>query len=121
MLKDLLCGLREVLAFFQKEREARNERHEKALLARYAAVNETRLYLKRATTGEMDRKTEEELSRMWTRAAVAVRRIDAKLADRCLKKSDYWVSPENWADQEVISLGIGIDEIFEESRRLLKD
>ena len=117
---EAIPGLGKLLDYFSRERHRRDDQMDSALAAIYAAANETKIYLARLEkTGRRKRKREEELARLWSKAAVPVRRFDADLADRCLLKSQYWVSPDRWNADDVTEKKIGIDAIYEKARELL--
>ena len=117
---EAISGLSKLLDYFSQERHRREDRVDQALLCIYAAANETKLYLAQLEkTGRRIRKREEELARLWGKAAIPVRRFDADLANRCLLKSQYWVSPDKWKADEVTEKKIGIDAVYEKTRELL--
>jgi hypothetical protein len=117
---EAIPGLSKLLDFFSRERHRRDDQVDQALVCIYAAANETKLYLAQLEkTSRRVRKREEELARLWSKAAVPVRRFDADLANRCLLKSQYWVSPEKWKADDVTEKKIGIDAVYEKARELL--
>ncbi len=120
MILDAIPGLSKLLDYFSQERHRREDRKELALSAIFAAASETRLYLAGLErSGRRNRKKEEELSRLWTRAALAARRFDAEFTERCLMKSQYWESPEKWRAEEVTEKRIGIEAVYEKALQLL--
>ena len=89
-MKAMLEGLKTLLDYFRDERHRREDKADEALAAIYAAANETKLYIQKAQrSGKSDRQREEELSRLWTKAAVPIRNFDRDLADRCLMKERW--------------------------------
>lgn len=99
----------------------RSDREDAALELLFQAINETKIYLARLQQGRArSRKREEALSRQWSAAAVAVRRIDPQLANRCLMKSDHWLWPDRWSKRQVKQARIGIDEIHATAKGLLR-
>jgi len=117
----MIEGLKTLLEYFRDERHRREDKADAALAAIYAAANETKLYIRKAQrTGRSEGKKEEELSRLWTAAAVPIRHFDRDLADRCLMKGRYWVDPASWSVEDIVRFRIGIDEVFEEARELLQ-
>lgn len=117
---DAIPGLNALLDYFSRERHRRDDQMDLALTAIYAAANETKLYLARLEeTKRRVRKQEEDLARLWSKAAVPVRRFDVDLAERCLLKSQYWVSPHRWRADEVTENRIAIDAVYERARELL--
>jgi hypothetical protein len=117
----MIAALKALLEYFRDERHRREDKADDALAAIYAAANETKLYIQKTQrTGKSDRKEEEELSRLWTKAAVPIRYFDKDLADRCLLKGQYWIDPASWRVAEIVQFRIGIEEIFEEARALIQ-
>lgn len=120
-LIDLIPGLNALLDTLQRERHHREDQADAALAALYAAATETRLYLAGLEGGaRRRRKAEQELARLWSKAAVPIRRFDADLADRSLRKSEYWMSPHRWSARMVTEARIGIDQVQEDAAKLLK-
>src|SRR5687768_3935007 len=98
----MIEGLKTLLDYFRDERHRREDKADEALAGIYAAANETKLYIKKAQrTGKSDRKKEEELARLWTKAAVPIRHFNHDLADRCLLKGEYWVDPASWSVADI--------------------
>ena len=117
----MIEGLKTLLEYFRDERHRREDHADEALLAIYAAANETKLYIQDVQrTGKSKPDREEELSRLWTRAAVPIRRFNADLAERCLIKGDYWVNPSAWTVEQIAQFRIGLDDVFREAKKLLK-
>ena len=132
---ELIPGLQGLLNYFsgerhrlkeqeqwQKEREDKErEFQDSALTAIYTAAFETKIYLEeQEQTRGRNRYTEKELVRLWAKAAVPVRRFNADLADRCLLKADSWVNPQNWTEEEISANRIGIFQVWEDARKMLK-
>jgi hypothetical protein len=117
---EAIPALKGLLDYFAKGRQIRSAKKDQALTALYAAATETKLYLEKLNdNGRRNRRTEEQLVRLWSRAAIPVRHFDRALADRCLAKSQYWISPGRWTEQEVEENCIGIRQIHDAARRLL--
>jgi hypothetical protein len=117
---EAIPGLGKLLDYFSRERHRRDDQIDAALAAIYAAANETRIYLARLEeTGRRKRKIEAELARLWSKAAVPVRRFDRKLADECLLKARFWVSPDRWEEDDLTEKRLGVDAIYEQARALL--
>lgn len=120
-LVDLIPGLNSLLDTLQRERHHREVQADAALTALYAAATETKLYLLELEDGgRRSKERERGLSRLWSRAAVPIRRFDADLADRSLRKSEYWMSPARWTSSMVTEARIGIDQVQEDALKLLK-
>lgn len=117
---EAIPGLGKLLDYFSRERRRRDDQMDAALAAIYAAANETKIYLARLEkTGRRRRKHEEELARLWSKAAVPVRRFDRDLANQCLLRSQYWISPDRWDAGDITEKRVGIDAIYEKARELL--
>lgn len=113
------------LALLQEEERELQRKEEAAVRAIYTAVNETRLYVRRldgAGPDGPDRNLEREdqLSRLWMDAYLALLEISHDLAFRCEVKSGYWREPEIWSEAQVRAAGIKLDSIYEEARRLAR-
>lgn len=117
----IIEGLKTLLEYFRDERHRREDRADEVLLAIYTAVNETKLYIQDVQrTGKSKPEREADLSRLWTRAAVPIRRFNEDLADRCLMKGEYWVNPSAWTVERIAQFRIGLDDVFKEAKKLLK-
>ena len=96
-------------------------RADAAVKAVLLAANETKLHLARARDRKKpDLDREQLLVRLWTDAAVAIRRSDPDLAMRLQMKAEYWANPRNWTRREVRAAGIEIDRIAGAARGLLR-
>jgi hypothetical protein len=116
----MIDGIKTLLNYFRDERHRREDGVDQALLAIYVATNETKLYVERVRrTGVSVRATEEQLSRLWTKAAVPIRRFDRDLADRCLLKGEYWVNPSALTVEQINLFRLGLNEVFRDARELL--
>ena len=71
--------------------------------------------------GVKDREQEKTISRLWRESAMALRAVDADLADRCLIKMDYWADPDAWSDEDIKRSKIGFDQVFRKARRLMRE
>lgn len=92
----------------------------KALLAVYIASNETKSYISGLKLRKKpDRTREATLSRLWSEAAVELRQIDKKLADKCLLQGDYLAQATSWSDEEVDRARHSINDLFNHARKLL--
>ena len=117
---DAIPGLSSLLDYCSTERRRREDQVDQALNAIYAAAAETKLYLEELErTRRRKRNREHAIARLWSQAAIPVRRFDRDLADRCLRKFEYWVSPEKWRADDVTEKRIAIDAVYERARMLL--
>lgn len=116
----MLSALSKLLSFFQSERHRDEDRVDSALAALYAALNETLLYTRRPQAEGRSGEKEAELSRFWFKAAHAVRRVDSELAERCLVKGMFWVSPDDRPVQYIVENQIDLESIFDDVRSLMR-
>lgn len=101
-------------------RQTRDDRCDAALLAVYAAACETKSYVATLKTRRrQDQDRERQLSELWYKAAVKIRRINPDLARRCLLKSDYWADPTEWSEDKINEARISLRSIIDETRKLL--
>jgi len=116
----MIEGLKTLLAYFQDERHRSEDRADEALMAIYTAANETKLYIQEVQrTGKPNPEKEADLSRLWTKASVPIRRFNVDLAERCLMKGQYWVDPSSWTVEKIVQFRIGIENVFKEAKELL--
>lgn len=83
------------------------------------ALRETQIYyrdLGRGDSRNMDR--EAQLVKLWSVAAIPLRHIDQDLALICDQKAEYWLTPEQWTEQEIISCGIRLEDVTRAYRQL---
>ncbi len=112
-----LFGLVPNLLSFPKERR---ELRDNALRAILIALDETYLYYRDQELGKgrsMDR--EAQLVRYWSAAAIPMRHVSPDLAKRCDMKAEYWLNPDNYSNQKVQDLGIGLESVRNAYRTLL--
>jgi hypothetical protein len=65
----------------------------------------------------MDR--EAQLAKYWSAAAIPMRHFDDQLASICDHKSEYWINPDNYTDEQVTNLGIELGEVRHAYRKML--
>lgn len=97
------------------------EKADQALAAIYTALNETRIYAGRLNRTARKYEDEEQLSRLWLKAAIAVRRYDENLAEACLLNGTYWASPTIGVTQYAEKHGAELEKLFESVRELMKE
>lgn len=97
------------------------EKADQALAAIYTALNETRIYATRLNRKDRQHEDEEQLSRLWLKAVIAVRRYDEDLAETCLLNGTYWASPTIGVTQYAEKHGAELEELFERVRGLMKE
>jgi hypothetical protein len=111
MLSGILEQFIAVLPIISEYRKQKREEADSALRAISYALNETYIYYRRYPKSGRNRDTEEQLSRYWSAAAIPLRHIDESLALICENKSEYWLNPENYNDEDIRKYGIGLDSV----------
>ncbi len=113
-------GLTELLKYIRDERHWESEKKDAALNAIREALQATRTYVSNLNSGmPANRKQEEELSDLWSTAAVAARHIDRELAHRLDIKGCYWLEPDTWAVDDIYEAGIKLERVEAEFREML--
>jgi hypothetical protein len=98
----------------------RRDLKDNALRAILHALDETYLYYRNIENGNSrDREVEAQLVRYWSAAAIPVRHIDSELAERCDRKSEYWLNPDSYNERKVADLGIELKSVRDAYRALL--
>lgn len=108
------------IGLLREGKKQRSEKTDQALLALYAALNETKAYLQQRKEGAArDQQREFALASLWHRASIPLRELDTELSERCFLKGGYWMEPDAWTDEKVKQSGITIDQVFEQTRAFL--
>ena len=108
------------LGLLREGKKQRSEKTDQALLALYAAIAETKAYLKERKQGAApNRNSEFAIANLWHKASVPLREIDPEFAERCFLKGGYWMEPDAWDQTRINEKGIAIDSVFEATRSLL--
>jgi len=116
----ILDRLLHVLGLIRDGKVKKSTHTDKALLALYAALSETKAYISSLAEGKpRDREHEHKLANMWHRASIPLRYIDPDLARRCFDKGNYWMNPESWSDARIEKNRIALDQVLESTRDLL--
>ena len=90
----------------------KRELKDNALRAISHALTETHIYYSSLNRGnDRNLETEAQLARYWSAASIPLRHIDPDLAQTCEHKSEYWVSPENFSEEQVKETGIRLTEV----------
>jgi hypothetical protein len=97
----------------------RQDRADAAVKAVLLALNETQGYIADCNAGNRSRMHEALLVRLWTDAAVAIRRKYPDVAQRLQMKAEYWTDPERWTAVDVERAGIRIKEVAAQARAFL--
>ena len=101
------------------QKNIKRKLYDQALASLYMACTETKIYIQQVeSTGTLNRQTEEDLARLWSKAAVPLRHINQDLANRCAHKSDYWLNPAKWSRADIAEYRIGITQVADEARKL---
>lgn len=103
---------------FKISRKENKERIFQAVESIREAANRTKHYYSSLRTG--DEQPNIDLSEYWLKAASAVRELDRDLYNRLLDKADFWANPSSWTTELSEQHNIYLDEILEDSNRILK-
>ena len=101
-------------------RQTNREQADQILAALCTALNETILYAERIKRRDRDDDAEEDLSRLWFKAAMAVRRVDAQLAETCITHGRYWGNPSVQVMDYAIKHKVEVDEAFRKLSELMR-
>ena len=105
---------------FEKAASLRRDFQDNALRSISHALNETFIYYRDIDAGKpRNQEVEAQLSRYWAAAAIPLRHIDRELAEICEYKSEYWLNPEHWSQEQVEQVGIGLQKVRDQYRSLL--
>ncbi len=99
----------------------KRELGDNALRAVSHALNETFIYYRNIELGkDRDFEIEAQLAKYWSAAAIPMRHVDSEFAEICEYKSQYWIQPERWSKQKIKEFRIGLHDVQEHYRRLLR-
>lgn len=120
MIKAILDGLSKILGPIATLSKDRRELKDSALRAISIALDKTFLYYRDISNGG-GRNLEREalLSKYWSAAAIPMRHFDEQLSNTCEYKSEYWVNPNNYNNNDIEELGIGLDDVRRAYRKML--
>jgi len=90
-----------------------------AISALSLAIMETQIYLRDLSNGNKPDKTKEAaVARLWVSAAEPVRAVDKTLSDLCMYKAKYWLFPERYSEEDIISTDITLIGMEAQLQRL---
>ena len=117
LFEAILKALAEI-RIFKISNSKNRERIFNAVEAIREAANRTKHYYARMETEKEEPNI--ELSTAWMNAARAVRELDSDLYQRLLQKADFWADPNQWTPEMSEQKNIYLDEILEDSNRILQ-
>jgi hypothetical protein len=121
MLNEILQGLINILGPIATASKERSQMKDEALRAISHALDETYLYYRDIGHGRLqNRDREAMLVKYWSAAGISLRHFDQDLARRCDDKAEYWVNPENYNDEDINKLGIGLESVRQAYKKMLK-
>lgn len=121
MMNEILNGLINLLGPIATATNERLKMKDEALRSISFALDETYLYYRDIEHGNLpNRDKEAMLVRYWSAAAIGLRHFDAHLAETCDKKSEYWIKPDNYSNKDIEDLGIGLNNVRQVYRKMLK-
>jgi hypothetical protein len=111
-----LISLMGPIATLSKEKR---ELKDNALRAISTALQETKIYYRSLERdGDRNHDTEAQLVKYWGAAAIPLRHIDEELAMVCEQKSEFWIRPDNWSNEEIAEFGIKLQDVYLAYRQL---
>lgn len=121
MITEILDGLTKILGPIATLSKDRRELKDTALRAISNALDETFLYYRDLDKGS-PRNLEREalLAKYWSAAAIPMRHFDEHLSNVCDHKSEYWVNPDNYQQEDIKELGIGLNDVRQAYRKMLR-
>lgn len=120
MFKEILDGLTKILGPIATISKDRRELKDSALRAISTALDETFIYyrdLKKGSLKNLDR--EAMLAKYWSAAAIPIRHFDERLAVTCDHKSEYWLDPERYNENEAEDIDISLYSVRDAYRTQL--
>lgn len=121
MLNEILSGLTKILGPIATLSKNRRELKDSALRAISNALDETYLYYRDMEKGsERNPDREALLVKYWSAAAIPIRHFDQELSNICDIKSEYWTNPEHYTNDNIVDMGIRLDDVRQAYRQLLK-
>ncbi len=119
MLAEILEGLINSFGPIVTLTTERRELKDQALSSISNALTATYLYYDGLDRGNArNRDTEGMLAHYWAAVAIPMRHFNLELADRCARKSEYWINPERYSDQEIKALGIKLKDVKQAYERM---
>lgn len=107
MMEEIIKKLLDMLSNKTMSFKDRREQKDSALRAISNALNETVLYYRNlGLGGKRNLEKEELLVKCWSAAAIPIRHFDPELAVICDQKSEYWIDPTSYSNEEIKMLGI---------------
>lgn len=115
VIEKLIALLGPIANLSKEKRELKDN----ALRSVSTALRETQLYYRDLGKGkERSMDIEAQLAKYWSAAAIPLRHIDEELAMVCEHKAEYWVNPEQWSDEEIVRLGIKLEDVVQAYRNI---
>lgn len=120
MISQVIEGVVKILGPVATLSKDRRELKDSALRAISTALDETYLYYRDLDKGILrNMEREAQLAKYWSAAAIPMRHFDEQLANICDYKSEYWVNPEHYNNEQITALGIELGEVRQAYRKML--
>jgi hypothetical protein len=121
MINEIIEGLSNILGPIATSTRERSQMKDEALRSISYALDETFLYYRDVEHGQLpNRDKEAMLVKYWSAAAISLRHFDRRLAEICDLKAEYWVKPDNYNRGDIEELGIGLNNVRQAYRKMLK-
>ena len=120
MLPDVIDTFNNLLVTINNISKERRELKYRALKAVLKALDETSLYFRDLESGNLhDLDREAMLVHYWSAAAIIIRHCDPHFAEICYSKSQYWVNPLNYTQEQIDESGISLVNVRSRYRKKL--
>ncbi|AXP79713.1 hypothetical protein CJ739_616 [Mariniflexile rhizosphaerae] len=120
MIKEILDGLTKILGPIATLSKDRRELKDSALRAISNALDETLYYRDLDKGSPKNLEREALLAKYWSAAAIPMRHFDENLSNICDHTSEYWVNPDNYEQEDIKELGIGLNDVRQAYRKMLR-
>jgi len=111
----------QALSLFPRDKAARTEAQEQALIALSEAYHATHKYYSEIERGERDYSKELDIAEKWYRVSVLLKKYDPDLSRRLRIKSRFWHDGGTWSSDQIRDAGISLEGVWAEVNVLLSE
>ncbi|MFQ2250117.1 hypothetical protein ACK32K_16155 [Aeromonas dhakensis] len=119
-LSSIVGKIFDLLGPINNHMDTRRELKDRVLNAICDALNCTNTYYSNISKGmSRDIEKENEISKLWAKAAIPTRHFDQDLAMIFEYKASYWLNPDNWSGEDIYDHGIALERVTYEYQKIL--